>query len=93
MRTIEAVKDKVVVKLIREDKVTKGGIILPDSVSKDPQAYGEVISAGDDVSKIKVGDILLFAKFGGQDMMLDGIIYKVLIDNEIYGILRETKDE
>jgi len=93
MRTIEAVKDKVVVKLIREDKVTKGGIILPDNVSNAPQAYGEVISVGDDVSKIKVGDILLFAKFGGQDMMLDGIIYKVLIDNEIYGILRETKDE
>jgi len=92
MRTVEAIRDKVIVKIIRESNVTKGGIILPDNVSKDPQGYGSVISIGEDVEKIKVGDILLFAKFGGQDIMLDGIIYKVLIDNEIYGILRETKD-
>lgn len=93
MKTIQAVNDKVVVRVIREDKVTKGGIILPDTVSKDPQAYGEVVSVGSDVKTIKVGEVLLFAKFGGQDMMLDGVIYKVLIDNEIYGILREIADE
>ena len=92
MRTVEAIKDKVVVKIIRESNVTKGGIILPDNVSNAPQAYGEVISVGEEVNTIMVGDILLFAKFGGQDIMLDGIIYKVLIDNEIYGILKEDKN-
>jgi chaperonin GroES len=91
MKTVIAVKDKVVVKVIRQSNITKGGIIIPDNVESAPQAYGEVISVGEEVKNIKPGDILLFAKFGGQDIMLDGVIYKVLIDNEIYGILKEEE--
>jgi len=92
-KTIQAVKDKIVAIIIREEK-TKGTIIIPETVNKDPQGYGEVISVGEEIEeigRIKKGDIVLFHKHGGQDIILDGKIIKVLSYNELYGILKEIE--
>ena len=87
MKTVKAVKDKVVVEVLKSEEKTEGGIIVPATAEKDPQGYGRVISVGEEVTTIKEGDIVLFAKFGGQDILLDRQVMKVLMYNEVYGIL------
>ena len=91
MKFIKAVKDKVIVEMLKPEEKTEGGIIIPDTAEKDPQGYGRVTSVGEEITTIKEGDIILFAKFGGQAMMIGNKIMKVLGYAEIYGILLEEK--
>lgn len=92
MKTIKAVKDKIAALVIRPEKVTKGGIVIPETVNKDPQGYGEVISVGEEVKTIKEKDVIMFHQHGGQDIILDGNIIKVLAYNEVYGTLKEEEE-
>ena len=90
MKEIQAINDHVIVEVVMPtEDVTKGGIILPEQVIMEPQKYGKVISVGELVKTIKVGDLLAFAKFGGQDIILNGKIIKVLKLAEIYGVIKE----
>ena len=93
---LQAVKDKVIVKvLVAKEKKTESGIVLTEDVVKnqEPQIAGVVVSFGDEVSfKLNVGDIILCHSRGGMDILLDGVIYKVLGDNEIYGILMDEEE-
>jgi len=91
MKVIQAVNDKIVVEVIMQEKVTSGGIILPVNVDKDPQGYGEVLSIGEEVENIKVGDIIIFHKSGGMAIIIDKKIMKVLTNKEIYGIVKEIE--
>lgn len=93
MKTIIAIKDKIVAKIIKPEQVTSGGIILPENAINEPQGYGEVISVGEKVEKVHIGDIILFHKNAGQDIILERQTIKVLIDNEVYGILKERKSD
>jgi len=87
MKTVRAVKDKIVVEILKSVDKTEGGIFIPETAEKDPQGYGQVVSVGEEVVTIKEGDIVLFAKSGGQDILLDRQIMKVLMYGEVYGIL------
>jgi len=94
MVDIIAVKDKIVVSITPKDRVTDGGIIVPDSVdSVTPQNSGEVISVGKDVESIEVGDVALFHERGGMDIMLGKITLKVLKYDEVYAVLKPEKGE
>ena len=86
---LDPLADRLVVKPIEKEEVTKGGIILPDTVKEKPQE-GEILAVGpgrlsDDGKRIamevKVGDRVIYAKYGGTE-------YK--IDNEELVILRES---
>jgi chaperonin GroES len=86
---LQPLADRLVVKPIEKEEVTKGGIILPDTVKEKPQE-GEILAVGpgrlsDDGKRIamevKVGDRVIYAKYGGTE-------YK--IDNEELVILRES---
>jgi chaperonin GroES len=88
MKSILALSDKVIVKVIKRDQ-TKGGIIIPENVINEPQGYGKVVSIGTDIKGLNVGDVVLFAQFAGQDILLDRNIMKVLKFDEIYGVLDE----
>jgi chaperonin GroES len=91
MKFIQAVMDKVVIQVMSNEETTKGGIYIPQTaLDNAPHRIGKVISVGKKVEDIVPGDTILFAKFGGQDTILDGIIYKVLGMGEIYGKLAET---
>jgi len=81
---VEAVKDKIIVEVLRRS-MTGGGIIAPTSAVIDPQGYGKVISIGEDVIKIKVDDILFFHLNGGMDVVINNKILKVLKYDEVYG--------
>jgi chaperonin GroES len=90
MKYIQAVKDKIVVRLLKNDEITLGGIIIPEiAMNKGPHKMGEVISIGNAVEEISVGDTIVFASFGGQDTLLDNVAYKILALGEVYGILKE----
>ncbi len=93
--------DRVVVKRIEAEEKTAGGIIIPDSAKEKPQ-QGEVISVGpggrDESGKlipidVQVGDRVLFGKWSGTEVKLDGVEYLIMKESDIMGVLTgvETK--
>lgn len=90
MRTLQAIKDKVFVEVIKET-VTKGGLFLPENAEDStPHKYGRIISKGSEVMDLEVGDLIAYAKFGGQATILNNKEYRVLMVGEIYGKVIDT---
>ena len=87
---IKAVSDKIIVEFLKRE-ITKGGIIVPERAIIDPQAYGKVLSVGEEVKGIKEGDFLVFHPQAGMDMLFDKKIYKVLKYEELYGIIEDKE--
>ncbi len=88
---LQPLADRVVVKPIEREEMTKGGIVLPDTAKERPME-GEVIAAGpgkmtDDGKRIamdvKVGDIVVYAKYGGTELKIDGQEYMILTESQI----------
>jgi len=92
---IRPLNDRVLVKRLEEEEKTSGGIIIPDSAKEKP-AEGEVIAVGEGRIKdngerlamtVKVGDRVLFSKYGGTDVKLDGEDYLIMREDDILGIV------
>lgn len=92
---IQPLHDRVIVKRIDEGEQIRGGIIIPDSAKEKPQE-GEVIAAGlgkykEDGSRqaldIKKGDRILFGKYGGSEIKLDGEDLLIMREDEILGVI------
>ncbi len=92
---IRPLSDKLVIKIIDDTEQTSGGIFIPDSAKEKPQK-GEVIAVGpgktlEDGKKedmeVKVGDIVLFAKYAGTDIKLNDENLKILSEKEVLGVL------
>jgi len=90
--------DRVVVTRIDADSKTKGGIIIPDTAKEKP-SEGEVISVGpggrDESGKIipidlKVGDRVLFGKWSGTEVKIDGVEYLIMKESDILGVIEQT---
>lgn len=88
---IEPLQDRVVIKPIPKEDVTKGGIYLPDTAKEKPQE-GKVVAVGpgrvsDDGKRIalelKVGDKVLYSKYAGTEIKLDDEEYLILRENDI----------
>lgn len=88
-KMIKAVNDKIVVEELKRTK-TEGGIIIPEG-SGDPQAYGKVLSLGEDIKTLKVGDIIVFHNHGGQAGLIGKSLLRILKYEEIYGILEHEE--
>jgi len=84
---MQAVKDKVFVKLLKQEMLTKGGLVIPETVRKEPQKYGTVLSVGNDVKEILRNDVVMFHDRGGQIVMIDEEEYRILTDGEVYGVV------
>jgi chaperonin GroES len=91
--------DRVAVRRLAEDQKTRGGIIIPDTVQEKPQE-GEVISVGpgalDDsgkrvVPEVKVGDVVLFGKWSGTEVKVDGEELLIMRESDIIGVLEGRK--
>ena len=87
--------DRVVVKRVAEEEKTKGGIIIPDTAKEKPME-GEVVAVGpgarDENGKlvaldVKAGDRILFGKWSGTEIKLDGVEYLIMKESDIMGIL------
>ena len=86
--------DHVLVKPLSKEEKTQGGIILPDTAKEKPQA-GEVIAVGPGrllengtrvQPEVKTGDKVIYAKYGGTEVKLDGDEYLILRETDIYAI-------
>jgi chaperonin GroES len=91
--------DRVLIKRVEEEAKTKGGIIIPDTAKEKPQE-GEVIAVGpgarDDSGKIhpldvKPGDKILFGKWSGSEVKLDGQDLLIMKESDILGVLDADK--
>jgi Co-chaperonin GroES (HSP10) len=87
--------DRVVVKRVESEEKTKGGIIIPDTAKEKP-AEGEVIAVGpgarDENGKqialdVKVGDRVLFGKWSGTEVKLDGVDLLIMKESDIMGVI------
>lgn len=95
MANIRPLGDKVVVQLVEAEEKTAGGIILPDSAKKKPTegkviaiGNGRVLDSGDrNKLTVKVGDRVLFSKYGGNEVTLDGQDYTILDEDQIYAVV------
>ena len=90
--------DRVVVKRIDAEAKSKGGIIIPDTVKEKP-SEGEVVAVGpggrDENGKlipigVKSGDRVLFGKWSGTEVKLDGVDLLIMKESDIMGVLQET---
>jgi len=92
---IRPLHDKVLVKRVQTDNKTKGGIIIPDTAQEKPQqgkvaavGKGRILKDGKVVSlDVKKGDKILFGKYGGNEINIDGEEYLILEENEILAVL------
>ena len=93
--------DRILVRRVEEADTTRGGIIIPDSAKDKPQE-GEVISAGkgkiNEEGKVrpldvKEGDRILFGKYSGTEIKIDGEDYIIMREEEVLGILHRRRQE
>jgi chaperonin GroES len=89
--------DRVLVRRVAEEEKTKGGIIIPDSAKEKP-AEGEVVAVGNgkvsekgDLRKLEVkkGDRILFGKYSGNEIKIDGTEHLILREDEILGVIEK----
>ncbi len=78
---------RVLVRLVEEESVTKSGLVIPDTAKQKPQR-GEVTAVGDDEEiKVSPGDLVLFAKYSGTELRLDGTDYLILDASDILAVI------
>ena len=91
--------DRVLIKVLDSEEKTAGGIIIPDTAKEKPQE-GEVVAVGpgakDEKGKtspldVKIGDIVLFVKWSGTDVKIDGKEYSIMKESDIMGITKGKK--
>jgi chaperonin GroES len=96
---IRPLQDRVVVRRLEEKESIKGGIIIPDTAKEKPQE-GEVMAVGDGkvlnngtrvAMDVKVGDRILFGKYAGSEVKLDGEELLIMREEDILGVLSAGK--
>jgi chaperonin GroES len=94
---IKPLGERIVLKVLEGEERTKSGIVLPDTAKEKPQTgkvlavgSGKVLDNGQRVAPdVKVGDKVLFAKYAGTEVKLDGEEYMVLKESDIFAIVSE----
>ena len=95
---VRPLHDRIIVQRIDEGEQKVGGIIIPDTAKEKPQ-QGKVIAAGKGKVKddgkvvpmdVKKGDLILFGKYGGQEIKLDGEEYMIMLEEEVLGVIEGT---
>ena len=91
--------DKVIIKRLEEERKSPGGIVIPDSATEKP-SRGKVIAVGNGqilengqvrTLEVKVGDTILFGKYSGTEVKMDGEEYLVIRETEIMAILEDKE--
>ena len=98
MASIRPLQDRVIIKRIEEGEQIRGGIIIPDSAKEKPQE-GEIIAAGEGKKldngervplDVKEGDRVLFGKYAGTEVKLDGEDYLIMREDDILGVIERA---
>jgi len=97
MKKFRPLQDRILVKRVESEELTAGGLIIPDTAKEKPQ-QGEVIAVGNgkrqDDGKVipvdvKTGDRILFGKYSGSEIKIDGVEHLILREDEILGIIEK----
>ena len=92
---IRPLGDRILVKRVKEEEKSKGGIIIPDTAKEKPQE-GKVVAVGKGkmteqgkllTPDVKAGDKILFGKYSGSDVMIEGEEHLILREDDILGVL------
>jgi len=87
---MKPINDRVIVKPAPAEETTKGGIIIPDTAKEKPQR-GEVVAVGPgkdgNLMTVQVGDIVLYGKYAGQEVSVDGNDYLIMREDDILVVL------
>jgi len=92
---VKPLQDRIIVKRLEEEEKTKGGIIIPDAAKEKPQE-GKVIAVGDGKVlengtklklSVKAGDKILFGKYSGTEIKIDGEEHLILREDDVLGII------
>jgi chaperonin GroES len=92
---VRPLHDRIIVQRLEEGEQKVGGIIIPDTAKEKPQ-QGKVIAAGQGKTKddgkrvpldVKAGDVILFGKYSGQEIKLDGEEYLIMREDEVLGVV------
>lgn len=98
MTTIRPLHDRVLVRRVEEEEKTAGGIIIPDTAKEKP-VQGEIVAVGAGARgedgqivplEVKVGDIVLFGKWAGTEVKLDGEELMIMKESDIFGIVEKA---
>ena len=101
MANFRPLHDRVVVKRVKEEEKTKGGIIIPETAQEKPQE-GEIVAVGpgardEDGERIaldvKVGDRILFGKWSGTEVKIDGEDLLFMKESDIMGVIEQKKSK
>lgn len=93
--SLRPLSDRILVERVEEDEKTKGGIIIPDTAKEKP-AEGKIVAVGNGriaedgkvlPMDVKVGDRVLFSKYGGTDVKIDGNDYLILRQDDVLGVI------
>lgn len=93
--SLRPLQDRILVERVEETEKTKGGIIIPDTAKEKP-AEGKVIAVGKGrvgedgkliPMEIQVGDTILFSKYGGTDIKIDGADYLIMRQDDVLGVV------
>ncbi len=94
---VRPLQDRILVRRVAEEEKTKGGIIIPDSAKEKP-AEGEVVAVGSGKVnekgqvrplEVKKGDRILFGKYSGNEIKVDGVEHLLLKEDEVLGIIEK----
>ena len=91
MTNIRPLDDRIVLKILDAEEVSAGGIVLPDSAKEKPQrgkvtavGAGKLLETGKRVKPdVNKGDVVLFGKYSGSDVVIDGVDFKIMRESEI----------
>ena len=94
---IRPLQDRVIVKRLEEEQKTKGGIIIPDTAKEKP-IEGQVVAVGKGKMgedgklvkpDVKVGDRILFGKYAGTEVKIDGVEHRIMREDDILGVIEK----
>jgi len=94
---VRPLHDRIIVQRLEEGEQRVGGIIIPDTAKEKPQ-QGKVVAAGKGKAKddgkvlpldVKAGDTILFGKYSGQDIKLDGEEYLIMREDEVLAVIED----
>ncbi len=93
---IRPLQDRIIVERVEEESKTAGGIIIPDTVSKEKPQEGKVVAVGKGKVTpegkvlpldVKEGDLVLFGKYAGSEIKIDGTEYLIMREDDILGVV------
>lgn len=97
MTMIRPLYDRVLIRRLEEDEKTSGGIIIPDTAKEKPM-QGEIVAVGDGARGddneivpliVKVGDVVLFGKWAGTEVKIEGQEYVIMKESDLFGIIEK----